>query len=91
MSSKRFSGKVALITGSTSGIGYGIAKIMGLQGCTIIVTSRKENNVNNAVQSLNKLGIKCCGKTCHAGLSNKFHKKKYKQGFVIFESLETWN
>ena len=34
-------GKVAVITGSTSGIGLGIAKAMAAEGCAIVLNSRK--------------------------------------------------
>ncbi|XP_061194263.1 D-beta-hydroxybutyrate dehydrogenase-like [Saccostrea echinata] len=33
-----FSGKVALVTGSTSGIGLGIARTLAKKGCTVILT-----------------------------------------------------
>jgi 3-hydroxybutyrate dehydrogenase len=36
-------GKVAVITGSTSGIGLGIAKAMAAEGCSIVLNSRKAN------------------------------------------------
>ena len=50
--------KVALITGSTQGIGLSIAEKMGLEGNTIIITSRKEENSLKAEQILRENNIK---------------------------------
>ena len=35
------SGKIALVTGASRGIGEGISKILGEQGAHVIVSSRK--------------------------------------------------
>lgn len=39
---KRFEGKVAIITASTQGIGFGIAERLGLEGASVVVSSRKQ-------------------------------------------------
>ena len=38
---KRLDGKIAVITGSTSGIGRGIANMYAKEGATVIVTGRR--------------------------------------------------
>ncbi len=45
-------GKTALVTGGTSGIGYAIAKVLVDEGASVIVASRDERRVNDAVKSL---------------------------------------
>ncbi|XP_030036115.1 dehydrogenase/reductase SDR family member 4 [Manduca sexta] len=63
--SVRLKGKVAIVTASTEGIGYAIAKRLGDEGASIIISSRKESNVNKAVKSLRDDGINVEGVVCH--------------------------
>lgn len=46
------SGKVALVTGSTSGIGFAIAKGLAECGAEVVLNGRSEATLNNAVQKL---------------------------------------
>ncbi len=67
---KRFEGTTAVITGGTMGIGFAIARHFGREGATVIIASRKQKNIDSAVQELTKQGIKCYGKSCNAGKSS---------------------
>ncbi|MDN3493954.1 SDR family oxidoreductase [Winogradskyella bathintestinalis] len=49
---KDLKGKVALITGGTKGIGYGVAEALLRQGLKVVITSRDENAANEAADSL---------------------------------------
>jgi len=62
------SGKVAIVTGSTDGIGYAIARRLGKEGAKVVVSSRKEKNVLKAVDSLRKEGIVVEGTVCNVGV-----------------------
>jgi enoyl-[acyl-carrier-protein] reductase (NADH) len=53
---KRFEGKVAIVTASTQGIGFGIAERLGLEGASVVVSSRKQ--VRGRTRSLSIFG--CC-------------------------------
>ena len=45
-------GKTALITGSTSGIGFTTAKILLQEGMTVYINGRNQSSVENAVSQL---------------------------------------
>ncbi|CAG9088156.1 unnamed protein product [Plutella xylostella] len=63
----RLKGKVAIVTASTDGIGYAIAHRLGKEGASVVVSSRKEDNVRSAVENLKKEGIAVEGVVCHVG------------------------
>jgi NAD(P)-dependent dehydrogenase (short-subunit alcohol dehydrogenase family) len=48
----QLTGKTALITGSTGGIGYGIAKVLLREGARVIINGRTPESVAKAVASL---------------------------------------
>ena len=48
----RFADKVAVITGSTKGIGFAIAKRFAEEGAKVVISSRNQNNVDDAVARL---------------------------------------
>jgi len=62
---KRFNGKVAVVTASTQGIGFAIAERLGLEGASVVVSSRKKKNVEEAVEKLRAKGINVLGVACH--------------------------
>jgi 3-oxoacyl-[acyl-carrier protein] reductase len=47
-------GKKVLITASSEGIGFGIAKKLAREGCRLVLTSRNKEKLNKAVESLKK-------------------------------------
>lgn len=49
--------KTALVTGSTAGIGFAIAKSLAREGSNVIITGRKQESVNKAVEQI-KQGAK---------------------------------
>jgi len=63
----RLKGKTALVTGSTAGIGLAIARRLAQEGASVIVSSRKKNNVDEAVSALKKDGLNVHGMVCHVG------------------------
>lgn len=81
--SSRLKGKVAVVTASTEGIGYAIAKRLGDEGASIVISSRKEDNVKQATASLRESGINVEGVVCHVGSAEQrkklfdFAKQKY--------------
>ncbi|KAL6200906.1 hypothetical protein ACLB2K_024621 [Fragaria x ananassa] len=70
---KSFVGKVAIVTASTQGIGFGIAERLGLEGASVVISSRKQNNVDEAFAKLRAQGIEALGIVCH--VSNEQQRK----------------
>lgn len=68
---KRLDGKVCIVTASTDGIGFAIAKRLGLEGGKVVVSSRKQKNVDEAVKLLQEQGVKdVIGTICHVANAN---------------------
>ncbi|KAJ3663960.1 hypothetical protein Zmor_008173 [Zophobas morio] len=70
----RLGGKVAIVTASTDGIGYAIARRLAQEGAKVVVSSRKQNNVESAVTKLKSEGLDVTGLVCHVG--NADHRQK---------------
>src|SRR3989442_10950910 len=41
-------GKVAFVTASSKGIGYGVAKVLASEGCRVIISSRNIDSISRA-------------------------------------------
>jgi NAD(P)-dependent dehydrogenase (short-subunit alcohol dehydrogenase family) len=52
-----FKDKVIVITGGATGIGFGYAKAFGKEGAKVIISGRRENRLQEAVDELSKMGI----------------------------------
>uniref|UniRef100_A0A8C5VXC2 Dehydrogenase/reductase 4 n=1 Tax=Microcebus murinus TaxID=30608 RepID=A0A8C5VXC2_MICMU len=59
--------KVALVTASTDGIGFAIARRLAQDGAHVVVSSRKQQNVDRAVAALQGEGLSVSGTICHVG------------------------
>lgn len=65
--SKDLEGKVAVITASSTGIGKAIAQRFARDGCKVVVSSRSQSNVDEAVKEIQKEGGDAFGVVCDAG------------------------
>ncbi|XP_002131419.2 dehydrogenase/reductase SDR family member 4 [Ciona intestinalis] len=66
----KLDGKVALVTASSQGIGFAIARKLAQDGAHVVICSRKKQNVDEAVQGLKSEGLSVSGSVCHVGKSD---------------------
>lgn len=52
-------GRVALVTGGASGIGFEIARQLGLHGASLVLMGRRESFLRDAVAALEAQGVSC--------------------------------
>jgi NAD(P)-dependent dehydrogenase (short-subunit alcohol dehydrogenase family) len=61
--------KTVVITGSSRGIGYGLAKAFIEQGCQVVISGRSQPALDAALASLTALGGKVTARRCDVGKS----------------------
>lgn len=59
--------KVALITGASKGIGYGIAEIFAAAGAKVVISSRKQDALDEMAAQLQSKGYEVTGIACNVG------------------------
>jgi gluconate 5-dehydrogenase len=57
-------GKVAVITGASSGLGVQMAKALASQGANIAVLARRKEKLENVAEEIRALGVKCLPVQC---------------------------
>ncbi|SHK41545.1 NAD(P)-dependent dehydrogenase, short-chain alcohol dehydrogenase family [Maribacter aquivivus] len=60
-------GKVAVITGSSKGIGLSIAKGLAENGAKVVISSRKQDAVDAVAKEMQEAGFEAIGIACHIG------------------------
>ena len=56
---KYLTDRVAIVTASTQGIGFAVAKRLGMDGASVIVSSRKQKNVDVSFYLIYEFPLKC--------------------------------
>ena len=66
--------KVAIVTGSSKGIGKSVAQGLAENGARVVVSSRKQEAVEAVARSFREAGLEAIGIECHVGNSEDRHK-----------------
>ena len=74
-------GKVALITGASRGIGESIARLLASKGAHVIVSSRKIDGCKAVAASIRENGGKASAFACHVG--------EMEQITAVFEHIKS--
>jgi dehydrogenase/reductase SDR family protein 4 len=79
-------GRVAVITGASKGIGKAIARGLAEQGANVVVSSRKQDAVDEVAAEFRADGFEAIGIACHVGdeaqLKNLVEKTTEKYGGI---------
>jgi len=57
-------GRVAVVTGSSRGLGFAMARVLGRHGASVVLASRSDADVAAAVERLRTEGIEASGRRC---------------------------
>lgn len=76
-------GKVAIITGSSKGIGKAIAKGLAENGAQVVISSRSQEACDGVVTEFKKEGLNAIGIACHVG-------KEDQRNQLIAKTIKTF-
>lgn len=75
--------KVAIVTGASKGIGEAIASIYAAAGAKVIVSSRKQEAVDEVAEKINNAGLEALGVACNTGDMDQI-------GLLVDQTLEAY-
>lgn len=76
-------GKVAIVTGSTRGIGRAIVEQLALAGAKVVVSSRKPDACEKTVGELKAAGLEAIAVPCNVGYKDQCER-------LVQTTLDTW-
>ena len=76
-------GKVALITGSSKGIGLALAEVLAEYGAKVVVSSRSQDSVDEVAKNLREKGHTVMAQACHVGDSEQ-------RKILVNKTIETY-
>jgi len=91
------SGRTALVTGGSRGLGLQIAEALGEMGAKVAITARKKDELDSATQHLNKMGVDANSYVCDMGkreaippVADEILKKFGKVDILVNNAGATW-
>jgi len=90
-------GKTALVTGGSRGLGLQMAEALGEMGARLAITARKKDELDEAVSHLKKIGIEAVSHVCDIGrreaippLVDEVLKRYGKVDILVNNAGATW-
>src|SRR5262249_44688545 len=89
------SGKVAIVTGGSRGIGEAIAKALAEHGAKVVVAARKIEALEAVADEIRKAGGEAAARACHAGREDEIQKlvdetvKRYGKVDILVNNAAT--
>jgi NAD(P)-dependent dehydrogenase (short-subunit alcohol dehydrogenase family) len=83
----KLSGKIAVVTGGNSGMGLATARLFAEQGAKVIITGRRQKELDEAVESIGENGEGVLGDVANLSDLDKLHdhiKAKYGRVDIVF-------
>jgi NAD(P)-dependent dehydrogenase (short-subunit alcohol dehydrogenase family) len=89
MTAVSFTGRVAVITGGTRGIGRAIARRVGAAGASLLICASTEGAAERAAAELSAEGLHCAGMACDVGDLTEV-ETLFRRALSLYGGVDFW-